>query len=84
MTRMTVTILASVFLALLLALALVGFKAATRRPPSADDLSTEKCSVCRSKISKAQLIERQVGDHTLLYFCAACIKSLHDELVRRN
>ncbi|HXG00302.1 MAG TPA: hypothetical protein VNL69_05920 [Bacteroidota bacterium] len=81
---MTVTILAAIFLAFLVLLAIIGFKAATRKPISPEELAMEKCSICRSKFNKTLLIERQVGDYRLLYFCPSCIKSLHDELVSRN
>ncbi len=81
---MTVTILASIFLALILLIAFIGFKLAATQPKPTEDLATEKCSLCRSKFNKSVLIERQVGDHTLYYFCPACVKSLHDELITRN
>lgn len=81
---MTVTILASLFLALIVLIALIGFKVAANQPKSTEDLNVEKCSLCRSKFSKSVLIERQVGDYKLLYFCPSCIHSLHDELISRN
>ncbi|MER3523984.1 MAG: hypothetical protein C4326_07935 [Ignavibacteria bacterium] len=81
---MTLTILASLFLGLILLVALIGFTVAAKRPHHVDELPTEKCSICRSKFSTSVLIERQIGDYKLLYFCPSCITALHDELVSRN
>lgn len=81
---MTLTVFAALFLGLILLVALIGFKVATKplQPPGEPQM--EKCSICRSKFSKSILIERQIGDYKLLYFCPSCITSLHDELVSRN
>lgn len=81
---MTVTILASIFLALIVLIAFVGFKVAANPPRSTEDINTEKCSLCRAKFNKSVLIERQVGDHKLLYFCPECITALHNDLVSKN
>jgi hypothetical protein len=81
---MTITVLASLFITLVLLLALFGIRSALKRQPSQADLNIEKCSVCRQKVNKAILIERQIGDYKLLYFCPSCIAELHNEMVRKN
>jgi hypothetical protein len=81
---MTITILAAFFLLLVVAVAVVGFKAVIRQGRSPEDLNRERCSLCRASFLRAQLIERQVGDSRLYYFCANCISSLHNELVSKN
>ncbi|MEK7250346.1 MAG: hypothetical protein AAB209_08000 [Bacteroidota bacterium] len=81
---MTVTILASIFIAFILFIALIGFKTVIKQGKSPEDLNTEKCSLCREKFSKSMLIERQIGDYKLLYFCPSCINSLHNEMVSKN
>lgn len=81
---MTITILAVAFLLGIIAVAFVGFKAIIRQGKAPEDLNREKCSLCRVSYHKAQLIERQVGDARIYYFCAACIGALHSELTSKN
>jgi len=81
---MTITILAVVFLLIILTVAVLGFKAVIRQGRSPDDINREKCSLCRLTFNKAQLIERQVGDQRLFHFCHACVSSLYTELVSKN
>jgi hypothetical protein len=81
---MTVTILASVFIALILFIALIGFKTVIKQERAPEDLNTEKCSICREKFNTSMLVERQIGDYKLLFFCQACITKLHNELVSKN
>ena len=81
---MIVTILAVVFLIILLFVAVLGFKGIIRQGKSPADLTKERCSLCRQQLPKSQLVERQVGDYKLLYFCGPCIASLHTELTSKN
>lgn len=75
-----VTILAILFVLLLIGTVLYGFGIIMRRPPTEEELKTEKCSLCGQRFPKEEMIERQVGDYRLLYFCASCISGLHQEL----
>ncbi len=81
---MTLTILASIFLVLILLFAFIGFRVGMKPAPPAADINTEKCAVCREKFNKATLIERQIGDYKLMYFCPSCITKLHQELIQNN
>ena len=81
---MIVTIFAIVFLLLVLAVAAFGFKAIIKQGKSPQDLNKERCSVCKESFPKTQLIERQIGDYKILFFCAACITRLHSELTSKN
>ena len=81
---MTVTVLASIFIACILFIALLGFKTVIKQGKSPEELSTEKCSICREKFGKALLIERQIGDYRLMYFCTSCITKLHNEMKSKN
>ena len=81
---MTVTILAVGFLLLVLAIALFGFKAIVKQGKPPGDINKEHCSICRQSFQKSQLIERQIGDYKLLYFCSNCIAQLHTELISKN
>lgn len=75
-----VTFLAIVFVLLLIGTILYGYGIVMRRPPTEQELRTEKCSLCVQRFPKEELIERQVGDYRLLFFCAQCIAALHQEL----
>ena len=81
---MTVSILALFFLATILAIAFIGFRFIIRQGKAPEDVNREKCSICRTQYNRSQLIERQVGDHRMLYFCQSCIISLHNEVISKN
>lgn len=81
---MTFTVLASLFLVLILLIAFIGFKAARTQPLPRPDMHKERCSICRQQFNKNQLIERQVGDYRVLFFCRSCITGLHAELLGKN
>jgi len=81
---MTLSILAILFLAVILAVAVAGFRAVIRQGKVPEDINREKCSICRTPLNRSQLIERQVGDYKLLYFCQSCIMSLHNEMLSKN
>ena len=81
---MTVTILAIVFIVAVLAITLFGFRAFIKREGPQTGMNSERCSICRQQFDKTQLIERQIGDYRLLFFCAECVKGLYNEMVSRN
>lgn len=81
---MTVTVLAVVFILIMVAIALFGFKAVIRQGKAPGDIHKERCSLCREMFPKEQLVERQVGDYRLFFFCNACIGKLHNEMVSKN
>jgi hypothetical protein len=81
---MTVTVLALLFLGTILGVAFFGFRAIIRQGKAPEDANKEKCSICRTQYNRSQLIERQVGDYRVLYFCQSCIISLHNEVISKN
>ena len=81
---MAVTVLAAVFLLVVLAVAVFGFKAIVKQGKSPEDINKERCSLCRQSFFKSQLIERQMGDYKFFYFCSNCITQLHTELISKN
>jgi len=81
---MTISILAVLFLAVILVVSAVGFRAIIRQGRAPEDINKEKCSICRTQFSRSQLIERQVGDYRLLHFCQSCIMSLHNDVISKN
>lgn len=81
---MTLTVLASIFLAIVLFIAIIGFKAVIKQGRPTEELNLERCSICREKFNKSMLVERQIGDHKLLFYCPSCINSMHAELVSKN
>jgi len=81
---MTVTILALVFIIFVLGITIFGFKAVIKQGKAPGDLHKERCSICREQFVKSQLIEREVGDHRVYFFCPSCINKLHGELVSKN
>jgi hypothetical protein len=81
---MTLTILAIVFLFVVLGIAALGFRAIITQGKPPQELGKERCTLCRQVFDKTQLLERQAGDSRLFYFCAPCITKLHTELLRKN
>lgn len=81
---MTVTVLAVIFLAAILAISLFGFKAVIRQGKRPEDVNKERCSLCRQMFPKSQLIERQIGDTRVFFFCPSCITKMHNELTSKN
>ncbi len=81
---MTITVLASIFIAIILLVAAFGFKLVIKQGKPLEELHTEQCSICREKFNKSMLIERQVGDYRILFFCPSCITSLQNEMVSKN
>jgi predicted SprT family Zn-dependent metalloprotease len=79
---MIITALAVAFLILLVFAAYFGRMALLQKPANPDDVFSEKCSICREKFHKSKLIERQIGDYKMLYFCKPCIEKLNSDSTR--
>jgi hypothetical protein len=47
---------------------------------SVEDVDKEKCSLCRKKFLKAELIVREVADVRVFFFCRDCIVQLYEEV----
>jgi len=78
---MIVTILAIACIALLGFLTVAGYRAIIRGGGSeARAEGMEKCAVCRRSAGKEEMVERQIGDYKILYFCATCITALSADL----
>jgi hypothetical protein len=64
------------FLILLLLFILYGWGIIMRRSGEEGTGPEDKCSICRKRFLKSDLVEREIGDYRLLYFCNECIQSL--------
>jgi predicted SprT family Zn-dependent metalloprotease len=76
----TFTVLAIAFLLFIVLIAVIGFRAAKKQSTESNDPSTEKCSLCRKSFPKIKLIERQVGDYKVMYFCRECVENLYKNI----
>lgn len=76
-------LIAILFICFLVGIIFYGYSLIMRRPPSGEELRTERCSVCREKFPKDELVERPIGDYKLLYFCNGCIAGLVEEAKNR-
>ncbi len=78
---MVVTVLAIASILLLGFLTVLGYKAVIRGSGAVSPAEPrEKCAVCRESLPKAELVERQIGDYKLLYFCRDCITRLASDI----
>ncbi len=75
-----VTTLAIIFVLALVGTIFYGFSIVMKRPPTEEELHTDRCSICRQRFPKESLIERPIGDYKILYFCAECVKGLVEEM----
>jgi hypothetical protein len=50
-----------------------------RRSGEGGSNAGDKCSICREQFSKDMLVEREIGDYKLLYFCGDCIQGLSSD-----
>lgn len=71
--------LSILFLILLLLFIAYGWGIIMRRTGQTGSDGGEKCSICRQRFQKNLLIEREIGDYKLLYFCGRCIKNLSED-----
>ena len=76
---MIITILAILFLILIVGITFFGRVFLFQKPGNAEDVNSEKCSICRDKFPKASLVERQIGDYKMLYFCKKCVEKLGED-----
>ena len=81
---MAVTILAAIFLVFMVVVAIGGYKLLGKQTSNTGEMDTGKCSICSERFEKNQLIERQIGDHRLLYFCKKCVMGLYADLGMKN
>jgi hypothetical protein len=79
-----ITTLAILFLLLLVGLVLYGYGIVMRRAPTDHELQTEKCSLCLQRFPQSELVERQIGDYKLMFFCERCITTLQVDLEKRK
>lgn len=75
-----VTTLAIIFVLALVGTIFYGFSIVMKRPPTEEELHTDRCSICSQRFRKELLIERPIGDYKILYFCAECVKGLVEEM----
>jgi uncharacterized membrane protein len=76
---MIVSVLAVCFLLFIGLVAYFGYKLVINRGTSPEEINTERCSICRERFQKGELILRQIGDYKLLFFCRKCIDGLNLE-----
>ena len=81
---MVFSVLALAFLIVIGFIALIGYKTIIRPRPSNEETNMEKCSICRNKFDRGQLLLRQIGDYKLLYFCRECVMRLYADLGLKN
>ena len=79
---MTLSILAALFLLMLVAIIFYGYGFVMKSARSAGEKNTEPCTICRMQFDRQQLVEREIGDSKVIYFCKACILRLYDDRAR--
>lgn len=79
---MTLSILAGLFLLFLIGIIFYGYGFVVKSTRPADAENMEQCSLCRNNFDKRALVEREIGDYKLMYFCKSCISGLHDDAAR--
>ena len=78
---MIVTILASLFLIMLVGVIFYGYGFVMKSAKNRGAEDVERCTLCKNSYPKRQLVERTVGDSRVLYFCKNCISILAEDSV---
>ncbi len=76
---MIVTILASLFLVLLVGVIFYGYGFIMKSAKNRGAEATERCILCKTAYAKGQLVERVIGDSRIIFFCKKCIADLAKE-----
>ncbi len=76
---MTLSILAVLFLLMLIAIIFYGYGFIMRSVKPVSQKDYEACAICKRLFEKQQLVEREIGDSRLAYFCKACILRLYED-----
>lgn len=79
---MTITVLAVLFLLLIILIAFFGQRILVKKTASLEEAHQFVCSICRNTFEKSDLVERQIGDFKMMYFCTACIRGLYEDMTR--
>ena len=80
---MTFSIFAVLFIIFILCVAYFGFRFVMNQGNiSLDDVNKEKCSICREKFLKEDLLVRQVFDVKVYFFCKNCVESLYNDSLK--
>ena len=80
---MTLSILAVLFLLMLVAIIFYGYGFVMKSARASAEKKLEPCTICRVRFDRQQLIEREIGDSKLIYFCKTCILRLYDDVSLR-
>ncbi len=77
---MTLSILAVLFLLMLVAIIFYGYGFIMRSTKPVPQNNIEPCAICKRQFERQQLVEREIGDSKLIYFCKACVVRLYDDV----
>ncbi len=77
---MTLSILAVLFLLMLIAIIFYGYGFIMRSTKPLLQNNIEPCAICKRTFQRQQLVEREIGDSKVMYFCKTCILRLYDDV----
>lgn len=80
---MALTVLAGIFLFFVLLMAIFGQRILSQKTASVKNPNRETCSVCQNVFDKGTLIERQIGDFKMMFFCPQCIEHLYNDMKKK-
>ena len=72
------------FLFFIVLSAFLGYRLLGKGTTTPEEANLEKCSICRQKFDKSQLVLRQIGDYKLFYFCRECVLKLYADMGLKN
>jgi len=75
-------ILTITFLLLLVLFVFYGWGIVMRRSDNGSTITGDRCSLCREHYPKELLIEREIGDYKVYFFCHECIEQLVNDARR--
>lgn len=81
---MALTIGAIILLIGLIFLIYYGYSVGVKRTSRPGEEHLVRCTLCQRRFDPSRLVERQVGDSKLYYFCEECVEGLHQATQKRK
>ncbi len=77
-------ILSGLFLLVLVLWIFYGYGIVVKPVEPKSSRKIETCDLCKKRLPRSEMVERQVGDSKLLYFCESCVKNLSKDFALKQ
>lgn len=81
---MALTIGAIILLIGLIYLIYYGYSVAVKKTSRPGEEQFVRCTICQGRFDPSTVVEKQLGDSKLYYFCDECVEELHQAMQKRK